>query len=219
MATAGRVKAGLTIRNLARAEIRDRRGRHAPDPRTAGAGRDCGVAGRRLARRGGSGPPHDRRFHGEVRDFAIGAEGKVAGRAFVRAGARMNTFETETTGRIPTAGFGGSYAVTPSVLVDAQLTVGSSQAPRGWGISARFVYRPKHHSPWTKPSGRSVRAPRHLDNFCPRATISVSPSHVFASSATLPAALSDPESERWPSALASSCSRKSASRLPSCRKR
>ena len=140
MATAGRLKAGLTIRNLTA-------------PKFAAAGAVTRLTLERQARAGIAVSPVEgwhvaadldllktAGFTGEVRDFAIGAEGKVASRAFVRAGARMNTFETETTGRIPTAGFGGSYAVTPSVLVDAQVTVGSSRAPRGWGISARFVY-------------------------------------------------------------------------------
>lgn len=140
MATAGRIKAGLTIRNVLQPEFET-------------AGNATRVRLERQARAGVAISPVDGWAlaadldlletagpHGEVRDFAIGGEGRVARRAFVRAGARMNTVDTATVGRMPTAGFGGSYAVTASVLVDAQVTVGSEKAPRGWGISARFVY-------------------------------------------------------------------------------
>lgn len=140
MATAGRIKAGLTIRN-------------AMQPEFEAAGSATRVRLERQARAGVAISPVDGWAlaadldllrtdgpHGEVRDVAIGGEGRVARRAFVRAGARMNTIDTAGMGRMPTAGFGGSYAVTASVLVDAQVTVGSERGPRGWGISARFVY-------------------------------------------------------------------------------
>lgn len=140
LATAGRVRAGLTIRNLTEPEFET----------PGGHGR---VGLERQARAGVAISPVDgwavaadldllktTGLTGEVRDFAIGTEGRVARRGFVRAGARMNTADTAVTGRIPTAGLGGSFAVTTSVLLDAQVTVGSSKAPRGWGISARFVY-------------------------------------------------------------------------------
>lgn len=140
MATAGRMKAGLTIRNVM-----------APEFEASGSTTPLELA--RQARAGVAISPVDgwaiaadldlletAGLNGKVRDFAIGAEGKIARRALVRAGTRMNTADTGSLGRNPTAGFGGSYAVTASILVDAQVTVGSARAPRGWGVSARFVY-------------------------------------------------------------------------------
>lgn len=140
MATAGRVKAGFTIRNLT-------------EPEFDVAGSQARVGLERQVRAGVAIAPVDgwavaadfdllttTGLTGQVRDVAIGTEGRIFRRGFVRAGARMNTADTDLTGRIPTAGFGGSFAVTASILVDAQVTVGSEKAPRGWGLSARFVY-------------------------------------------------------------------------------
>ncbi len=140
MAVAGRLKAGLTLRNLTE-----------PAFETAGGGSRLRLD--RQARAGIAVSPADGwsvaadldlldrpGLTGRIRDFAIGAEGRIVPRAFVRAGVRMNTFDTASTGRIPTAAFGGSYGLTASLLLDGEVTVGSSRAPRGWGVSARFVY-------------------------------------------------------------------------------
>jgi hypothetical protein len=74
-----------------------------------------------------------------ARDIAIGTEGRIAKRAFVRAGTRFDTVG-DGRGRSATISVGGSYAVYGSFLLDAQLTGGSDQAATGWGISARFTY-------------------------------------------------------------------------------
>lgn len=76
----------------------------------------------------------------ESRDFALGAEGRLANRVLVRAGARFDTTGDGPGGRRASVSAGGSYAVTASVLVDAHATMGSEWAGRGWGIGARFVY-------------------------------------------------------------------------------
>ena len=141
MAAAGRLKAGLTVRNLT-------------EPAFDAAGSGSALRLERQARAGVAISPVtgwtiDADFdlltttglNGKTRDIAIGGEGRVVRRVFVRAGGRMNTADTGTIGRIPSAGFGGSFAVTASVLVDAQLTLGSDRAPHGWGVAARFVYR------------------------------------------------------------------------------
>jgi F plasmid transfer operon protein TraF len=140
MATAGRMKAGLTVRNLTQPEFDLRDGGPALRlERQARAGVavspvDGWTVAADLDLIKTSGP------HGDVRDFAVGAEGRVARRAFARAGARLNMVNSPAVGRTPSVGVGGSYAVTASVLVDAQVTLGSERAHRGWGVAARFVY-------------------------------------------------------------------------------
>jgi hypothetical protein len=140
MASAGRLKAGLTVRNLT-------------EPEFDAAGSPTVLRLERQARAGvaispATGWTIDADFdlltttglNGRTRDIAIGGEGRVAKRAFVRAGGRMNTADTGTLGYMPSAGFGGSFAVTGSVLVDGQVTLGGDRAPHGWGVAARFVY-------------------------------------------------------------------------------
>jgi hypothetical protein len=77
---------------------------------------------------------------GDSRDLAFGTEGRVARRAFVRGGVRLNTLGDGPSGRAASASVGGTYAVRASVLVDAQVTAGSERNSRGWGVAARFVY-------------------------------------------------------------------------------
>jgi hypothetical protein len=140
MAGGGRLKAGLTVRNIS-------------EPRFDAPGGYSSVRLERQARAGVAVTPaegwvvaadfdllENTGMTGRTRDIALGAEGKVAKKAVVRVGTRFNTANTDLVGHIPTAGFGGSYAVTPSILVDAQVTAGSDKAPGGWGVSARFVY-------------------------------------------------------------------------------
>lgn len=77
---------------------------------------------------------------GDSRDAAVGAEGRVARRAFVRGGVRFNTLGDASQGRAASASFGGTYALRAAVLLDAQVTAGSERSSRGWGVAARFVY-------------------------------------------------------------------------------
>jgi hypothetical protein len=76
----------------------------------------------------------------ESRDFALGTEARLARRFIVRGGTRLDIAGEGPGGRRVSASAGGSYAVTASFLVDAQLTAGSEWAPTGWGLAARFVY-------------------------------------------------------------------------------
>ena len=136
MATAGAVKAGLTIRNLTE-----------PEFRTGSA--DAPVSLRRQARAGiaiavaqgwavaadvdvtkGSDETGDRR------QFAVGTEGRIGRKALVRTGLNLNTAGP----RRAAVAAGASYAVLGSVLIDAEITGGSDRAARGWGVAARFVY-------------------------------------------------------------------------------
>jgi hypothetical protein len=136
MATRGRVKAGVTVRNLV-------------EPSFSLGGEPGGVTLRRQARAGVAVVPvsgwvvagdfdltRTRGPNGDVRSLAAGTEGRVGRKAFVRAGLRLNTAGV----RRPVVAAGGSYAVLGSVLLDAEVTGGSDRTQRGWGIAARFVY-------------------------------------------------------------------------------
>ncbi|MBA3231837.1 MAG: conjugal transfer protein TraF [Acidobacteria bacterium] len=140
MVSTGRIKAGLTIRNLLE-----------PEFEAAGGGK-LGLD--RQARAGVALMPIEGwlvaadldllsaadALGAERRNFAVGTEGRLGRRAFVRAGGRFDTRGESPGGRAATFSVGGSYAVTGSVLVDAQATAGSRWGGRGWGVGARFVY-------------------------------------------------------------------------------
>lgn len=140
MATLGTLKAGVTVRNLTEPEFDTPGGDRLGLERQIRAGVAVAVSDGWLVAAdldllkstGPLGLPS--------RDFAVGAEGKLARRAIVRAGSRLDTTSNGLGGRRASVSAGGSYAVTASFLVDAQVTGGSEWAPRGWGIAARFVY-------------------------------------------------------------------------------
>ncbi|MBA2602399.1 MAG: conjugal transfer protein TraF [Acidobacteria bacterium] len=75
---------------------------------------------------------------GEVREFALGAEGQPHRRLATRAGVRLNT--AGDRGRTPSLSLGGSYAVLGGVQLDAQVTTGPDETFRGWGVAARVVF-------------------------------------------------------------------------------
>jgi hypothetical protein len=77
---------------------------------------------------------------GEIRDFALGSEARVLGRAYARAGFRMNTLGNQPGGHAPTFSVGGSFAALSSLWIDAQGTVGSEAGGRGWGVAARVAF-------------------------------------------------------------------------------
>lgn len=140
LATSGPLRAGLTLRNLT-------------EPRFEA--RENGSRALRLERQGRAGVAlvvspgftiaadvdllKTRGPFGDTRDVALGSEGRIARRAFVRGGLRFNTLGG-SLGKAPSVSAGGSYAVRASFLVDAQVTAGSERISRGWGIGGRFVY-------------------------------------------------------------------------------
>jgi hypothetical protein len=136
MASAGRIKAGLTVRNVTE-----------PDFETAGGGSVLKLE--RQARAGIAVMPiagllvaadmdltRTAGPLGAVRNLAAGAEARVARKHYVRGGVRLNTAGERATA----VTVGASYAATSALLVETQITAGSARAPRGWGISARFGY-------------------------------------------------------------------------------
>ena len=79
---------------------------------------------------------------GRWRDLAIGGEMHLLTRLVARSGVHWNTAGggAHGLGAAPVASIGGSVPVSGSLLVDGQVTVGSKNGDRGWGVGARFVY-------------------------------------------------------------------------------
>lgn len=74
---------------------------------------------------------------GEYREIALGGEMQPVRGAWVRGGIHWNT-AGETAAPIGT--IGGSFAVYGSTVADAQVSFGSADGNRGWGIGLRFVF-------------------------------------------------------------------------------
>ena len=77
---------------------------------------------------------------GEARYLATGAEAQIVRRAFARGGFRLNTLSDQPGGLAPVYSLGGSFAVLSSLIVDAQVTLGSDAGDRGWGVAGRVVF-------------------------------------------------------------------------------
>jgi hypothetical protein len=71
-----------------------------------------------------------------VRIFAAGTEGRLVPKVYVRSGFHLNT----TGDARPSFSAGGSYGIRSSVWIDGQATWGPRNADRGWGISTRVTY-------------------------------------------------------------------------------
>jgi hypothetical protein len=74
---------------------------------------------------------------GEYREIALGGEMQPARGAWLRGGVHWNT-AGETAAPIGTVG--GSIAVYGSTMADAQVSFGSKDGNRGWGIGLRFQF-------------------------------------------------------------------------------
>ena len=139
MATLGTIRAGLTVRNVTEPDFPTATGEEVTLKRQSRAGiAYFGVQGLIVAadvdleRGAGS--------LGEVRNLAAGAEAKLLRRVSVRSGFRFNTLSDEPGGAAPVYSLGTSVATFRSLLVDAQVTLGSRAGNRGWGVAARLVY-------------------------------------------------------------------------------
>src|SRR3954447_17807138 len=78
---------------------------------------------------------------GQWRDAAVGAEARPARRTWVRGGVHWNTAAGDSpAGAAPIGSVGGSYAVYGSVVADGQVSFGSENGDRGWGVGLRFVF-------------------------------------------------------------------------------
>jgi hypothetical protein len=78
---------------------------------------------------------------GEWRDAAVGTEVRPARRVWVRGGIHWNTAGGGSgPGAAPIGSVGGSFAVIGSLVADAQVSFGSENGDRGWGVGARFMF-------------------------------------------------------------------------------
>ena len=134
MATGSLGQLGLSIRNLLQPEFQtpggairlDRRVRagvsvHTGEATTVAADLDLTTA---------------TTVRGDWRDVALGLETRAGRNGRVRGGVHWNT----AGGAAPVASVGGSYAVYGATMADAQVSFGSSNGDRGWGIGLRFVF-------------------------------------------------------------------------------
>jgi hypothetical protein len=140
MATVGKMRAGVTVRNIMEPEFEtvdevfslrlERRGRAgvafvSPAGLTVAFDADLNRT---------TGP------RGDVRNIAIGSEAHLVRRVFARAGFNVNAIGDQRGGRAPAFSVGGSYLVFGALLVDGQFTTGSEAAGQSWGVAARIVY-------------------------------------------------------------------------------
>jgi hypothetical protein len=139
MASFGQVRGGLTVRNVTEPDFSTTSGGILTLKRQTRAGISyVGVPGLIVAadvdleRAAGS--------LGEVQDLATGAEAKLFRRVAVRTGFRFNTLGDEPGGNAPVYSLGTTVTTYRSLLVDAQVTLGSRAGDRGWGVAARLVY-------------------------------------------------------------------------------
>jgi hypothetical protein len=77
---------------------------------------------------------------GDWRDAAIGAEAHPVSKAWLRGGVHWNTKGASGAGAAPIGSIGASYAVYGATTADAQVSFGSADGDRGWGIGLRFVF-------------------------------------------------------------------------------
>jgi len=139
MAAGGPLKVGVTVRNVR-------------EPHFEAAGEDRALVLERQARAGLSYAVSEdwiaaadfdlvktKDAFGDRRDIAVGTEGRLAPRVFVRAGATFNTVGVDDAERRAFS-FGGSVAARASVFIDGHFTTGSDRAGHHWGLAARFVY-------------------------------------------------------------------------------
>lgn len=140
MLTVGRLKSGLTVRNLLEPDFTTPEGRILTLDRQVRAGVSYMAFGSLLAAADFDLVEVEDAF-GDRRDAAFGVDLQLTRRAAVRGGLRFNTADDDpdvNDRRAYTTG--GSFAVTGSVHVDGVVTFGGDQSGRGWGIAARFVY-------------------------------------------------------------------------------
>jgi len=76
---------------------------------------------------------------GKWRDAAVGIEAHPASRAWLRGGVHWNTAAGEA-GTAPVGSVGGSVSVYGIFRADAQVSFGSKNGDRGWGVGLSAVY-------------------------------------------------------------------------------
>ena len=78
-----------------------------------------------------------RTARGDWREAALGLEANPLKKAWIRGGMHWNTAGAVAA---PVGTLGGSVALYGSTVADAQVSFGSRDGDRGWGIGLRFVF-------------------------------------------------------------------------------
>jgi hypothetical protein len=76
---------------------------------------------------------------GRWRDAAIGVESHLTRRAWARGGIHWNT-AGEGAPSAPIGSAGASFVVYGSLIADGQVSFGSADGDRGWGVAARIIF-------------------------------------------------------------------------------
>jgi hypothetical protein len=142
MASGGPLKVGLTVRNVREPGFETADGVATLTlERQARAGLSYAVTSNWLAAADVD-LLRSRDGFGERRDLALGVEGRLARRAFVRSGVSLNTVDDPSLedARGLAYSLGGSFAAKASVFIDGQITAGGERTGLHWGMAARFVY-------------------------------------------------------------------------------
>ena len=137
LATAGRLKAGVTVRNALSPSFETGAGARFELPWRARAGVSYLVSSDLLMAVDVDLRAVETAFE-KARNLAAGAEWRVAGssRFAVRAGARVDTIGDSR----PLGTVGASYAVRNGMWVDVWAAGGAETADRGWGVAGRILY-------------------------------------------------------------------------------
>ena len=142
MATYGKLKAGVTVRNVREPEFDVPDGGEALRlERQARAGVSYAVTSNWLVAADLDLLANDDAL-GERRDLAAGVEWRLATRVTARAGLRINAAGSDDLPDPPgpAFAFGGSFAATARVLVDGAAILGGDRGGQGWRVAARFLY-------------------------------------------------------------------------------
>jgi len=139
MSTGSLAQIGLSVRNLLQPEFRTSAGGALRLDRQVRAGLSVHVR-QNLTVAGDLDLTTAVTPRGEWRDAALGVEAHPAVKAWLRAGVHWNASREGPAGAAPIGSVGGSFAVYGAVLADAQVSFGSAEGDRGWGVGLRFVF-------------------------------------------------------------------------------
>ena len=136
MTTGSFLRLGLTVRNATEPEFAVPGGGSAALQRRVRAGLAVNTSRRSVAAADFDLTTAET-VRGDWREASIGLEANPLRKARIRGGLRWNTADGPAA---PVGTVGGSFAVYGSTLADAQLSFGSDDGNRGWGIGLRFVF-------------------------------------------------------------------------------
>ena len=136
MATGALGRLGLSVRNLTEPDFSAPDGAAVQLDRRVRAGIGLNV-GRKTVAAADFDLTTVETARGEWREAAAGLEAQPARKAWLRTGIHWNTAAGPSA---PIGSVGGSYAIYGSTVADAQISFGSADGDRGWGVGLRFVF-------------------------------------------------------------------------------